>query len=82
MTNTSAHEQLRAMKGRGQKVSPRDLAVGQVVRVEGMKYRVQAPPTVDPVTGSVWVQVYSEDNQHDVLVLSERRPVLVIGELP
>jgi hypothetical protein len=77
----STYEALRAMKGRGVATMPTHLAVGQVIRVDGMKYRVQAPPVVAPVTGSILIEAYSEDNQHDTLSLSARRPVRVIGEV-
>lgn len=75
------YEALRAMRGRGVGTQPSDLVVGHVVRVDAMKYRVmEAPRTVE--TGSVLVDVYSEDNQFDVLSLSAKSPIKVIGNLP
>lgn len=82
MDNTTpTYETLRAMKGRGTKRPASDLAVGDVVRVEGMKYRVQAVPTVAPETGSLMVEVYSEDNQMDVLFLARLARVTVLGSV-
>lgn len=80
-TATQTHEALRAFRGRGTKRLPLDLAVGDVVRVDGTKYRVQEPPTQEPVTGTVVVAVYSEDNQHDTLYLGSKSPVTLLGAL-
>lgn len=79
------HEQMRKMRSRGRnrrKVGPLDLAVGAVIRVDGMKWRVQDQPTLAPVTGSVVVPAYSEDAQHENLYLNARRLVVQIGDLP
>ena len=75
---------LRAMKARGhrQGVAPLDLEVGAVIYVDRMKYRVQEQPFLTHDTGSVVVPAYSEDNQHENLYLSGRKPVRVIGNLP
>lgn len=78
---TPLYETLRAMKGRGHPVTPAGLDVGDVVRVDGVKYRVQSAPNRQPVTGSIAVEAYSEDNQHDTLFLSPSGKVPVIGRL-
>ena len=75
---TQTYEQLRSMKGRGQPRLPLTLTVGEVVRVDGMKYRVQSTPMLNH-TGSVEVEVYSEDNQYDTLFLSNSTVVMVLG---
>lgn len=75
------YEQLRAMKGRGVPVLPLSLTVGRVIRVDGVKYRVQSTPMLEP-TGSVSVEVYNEDNQYDTLFLSSTSIVRDLGALP
>lgn len=78
------YEALRAMKVRGHrdKVAPLDLPVGAVIYVDRTKYRVQDQPFLTRDTGSVVIPAYSEDNQHESLYLSGRKPVRVIGNLP
>jgi hypothetical protein len=79
------YRDLRAMRVRGpnrRKVPPLDLPVGAVIRVDRVKYRVQDIPTLAPVTGTVVVPAYSEDNQHEHLYLNARRLVVQIGHLP
>ena len=74
------YQQIRQMKGRGTKVAALDLAIGSVIRVDGVKYLVMAQPTAEP-TGSVCVPSYSEDNQMENLFLSPRTPVAMLGSL-
>lgn len=88
MTNLAAatstipvHEALRAMRGRGVPTTPTHLAIGNVIRVDGMKYRVM-DETWFTETGSVAVDTYSEDAQRQTLFLSAKEPVKVIGVLP
>jgi hypothetical protein len=76
------YEALRAMKGKGTKALASALEVGQVVRVDGMKYRVMEPTRVQPITGTALVSVYSEDNQYEILYLSAASLVPVLGTLP
>lgn len=79
MTSIPTYQQIRSMKGRGTKVYPLSLAVGQVIRVDGTKYRVQDAPVQEPVTGSIRVEGYNEDNQYESLFLNGTRPVTVLG---
>lgn len=74
------YQQLRAMRGRGVKAAARNLTFGQVIRVDSVKYRVVGAPEQRP-TGSLAVEVYSEDNQFDTLYLSLSSTVRVIGEI-
>lgn len=79
--SAQTYEALRAMRGRGVNTMPLDLVVGDVIRVDGVKWRVmRAPETVE--TGSVAVESYSEDNQFETLFLSSKAPVKKIGSLP
>jgi hypothetical protein len=75
------HEALRAMRGRGVPTTPTHFAIGNVIRVDGMKYRVM-DETWFTETGSVAVDAYSEDAQRQTLFLSAKVPVKVIGNLP
>lgn len=80
-TTLQTYEALRAMKGRGTPTLPTDLVVGNVIRVDGMKWRVMEAPIVAE-TGSVAVESYNEDNQFETLFLSASTPVKKIGDLP
>ena len=75
------HEQMRKMRGTQRREDAPNLAVGDIIRVDGMKYRVQAPVATAPVTGSLVVEVYSEDAQSDVLYLGSRSLVAVVGRI-
>lgn len=76
----STYHRLRRMKGRGTPTAAASLARSQAIRVDGVKYAVQAAPVAEP-TGSLAVEVYSEDNQYDTLYLAPNSTVPVIGEV-
>lgn len=67
------YETLRTMTGRGTPTHVGALTPGQVIRTEGMRYRVQHPPVAMTATGSIAVEVYSEDNQHDTFYFGPAR---------
>lgn len=73
-------ERIQAMRGKGAKTSPADLTQGQVVRVDGTKYLVHAADRSE-VTGSIMVEVLTEDGEWDVLSLGSTVLVPVLGSL-
>lgn len=79
-TRRPVYERLRTMKGRGRRVQPMALSTGDVIRVDGLKYRVTAEPE-RTTTGSVKIPAYSEDNQFEDLYLAVEPTVALLGSI-